>query len=74
MVCDGTRQATLEMALAVHATAEKTYGKTRAVIAISKSDLLEQWELPQETEKELAGRGGRRVEHDSGSACRGGTP
>ena len=57
LVCDGTRRATLEKALAVHARAEEALGKIPAVIALNKSDLADEWEIPAESEADLAGRG-----------------
>ena len=57
LVCDGTRRATVDKALALHAHAEQTFGKISAVIALNKSDLVEAWEIPAELETELAGKG-----------------
>lgn len=57
LVCDGTRRATLDKALAIHSSAEETFGKTPAVIALNKCDLAEEWEIPAETETGMAARG-----------------
>jgi hypothetical protein len=47
LVADGTRRATLDKAL----------GPVQAVLVLNKCDLTEQWEIEQEKENELAGRG-----------------
>lgn len=57
LVCDGTRRATLDRALVLHASAEKTFGKIPAVIALNKNDLTNEWEIPVESEADLAARG-----------------
>jgi small GTP-binding protein len=45
LVVDGTRRATLETALALHATAEQTIGKVPFVVVVNKSDLKNEWEI-----------------------------
>jgi small GTP-binding protein len=45
LVVDGTRRATLETALALHATAEQTIGKVPFVVVVNKSDLKSEWEI-----------------------------
>jgi small GTP-binding protein len=45
LVVDGTRQGTLETALALHETAQKTLGKVPCVMALNKADLEDRWEI-----------------------------
>lgn len=57
LVVDGTRRATLDKALAIKEEADKALGPVHAVLVLNKCDLTEQWEIEQEKENELAGRG-----------------
>jgi hypothetical protein len=57
LVADGTRRATLDKALAIKEEADKALGPVQAVLVLNKCDLTEQWEIEQEKENELAGRG-----------------
>ena len=57
LVVDGTRRATLDKALAIKEEADKALGPVQAVLVLNKCDLTEQWEIEQEKENELAGRG-----------------
>jgi small GTP-binding protein len=56
-VADGTRLATLEKTIAIKEEAEKSLGPTGFVIVLNKSDLIEEWEVSEEKEAELVGRG-----------------
>ena len=56
-VADGTRRATLDKALAIKEEAEKALGPASFVVALNKSDLVEQWEIEPEKEKDIASRG-----------------
>jgi len=57
LVVDGTRRATLDKALAIKEEADKALGPVQAVLVLNKCDLTDQWEIEQEKENELAGRG-----------------
>jgi small GTP-binding protein len=45
LVVDGTRRGTLDTALALHESAQKTLGKVPCVMAINKADLKDQWDI-----------------------------
>ncbi|MGH9383017.1 MAG: Rab family GTPase [Vicinamibacterales bacterium] len=45
LVVDGTRRGSLDTALSLHETAQKTIGKVPCMLAINKSDLESTWEV-----------------------------
>ena len=45
LVVDGTRHATLETALSLHETAQKTLGKVPFMMAVNKADLEHSWDI-----------------------------
>jgi small GTP-binding protein len=45
LVVDGTRLRTLETALSLHETAQRTLGTVPCVMAINKADLKDRWEI-----------------------------
>lgn len=57
LVADGTRPETLDVALAIQQEAEKNFGPLPFVIALNKSDLVQEWEITREREAELAAAG-----------------
>jgi len=57
LVADGTRQATLEKALALKEESDKALGPVRAVLVLNKCDLTGQWEIDSEKETELTAKG-----------------
>lgn len=57
LVVDGTRPNTIDEVLATKEEAEKTHGRVHVVLVLNKCDLIEQWEIDPEKEKELTGRG-----------------
>jgi len=56
-VADGTRRPTLDNVLAIKEEAEKALGPASFVVALNKSDLVDQWEVEAEKENDLLGRG-----------------
>jgi small GTP-binding protein len=57
LVVDGTRIATLHAAIKMHAENEDVIGDIPFIVAINKSDLKDQWELPPAELEDLAARG-----------------
>jgi len=57
LVADGTRRATLEKALELQGRVQQTIGSTPFVAAINKNDLAADWEVTEEMEQGLRGRG-----------------
>jgi len=57
LVVDGTRQQTLEDALALNARVIQEAGKVPAVLVFNKSDLAEKWEIDSARESELSSAG-----------------
>jgi len=47
LVADGTRPSTLEVALALRARVEAEYGALPFALLLNKSDLTEQWAVPE---------------------------
>jgi small GTP-binding protein len=45
LVVDGTRKGSLDVALSLHDTAQRTIGKVPFMMAINKSDLADAWEI-----------------------------
>ena len=48
LVVDGTRRATFETAVSLHATAEQTLGPVPFLLVVNKMDLHEDWEIRDE--------------------------
>ena len=57
LVVDGTRHASLDKVLSIKEEADKALGPVNSVLALNKCDLMEQWEIDAEKEKELHDRG-----------------
>ena len=57
LVVDGTRRTTLDVALTVQQTVEKSFGPCPFVVLLNKSDLTDEWEIEGESEGALAKRG-----------------
>ena len=57
LVADGTRAATLDIALSIRQRVEAEYGALPFVLLLNKSDLREQWQIGDETLDELPTRG-----------------
>jgi hypothetical protein len=57
LVVDGTRRATLDKALALKEEADKALGPVNSLLVLNKCDLVDQWEVDAEKEKELRERG-----------------
>jgi hypothetical protein len=49
LVADGTRQATLDIALSIRQRVEAEYGALPFVLLLNKSDLREQWQIAEQT-------------------------
>jgi small GTP-binding protein len=47
LVVDPTRKATLETAIALQDSAEKTIGRMPFVVVLNKADLIDQWEIDE---------------------------
>ena len=56
-VVDGTRRATLDVALDLRARAEQTIGRIPCILIMNKEDLRSQWELDAEAEPRLVTQG-----------------
>jgi small GTP-binding protein len=57
LVADGTRRATLDKAIAMREAAESALGPACFILALNKSDLVDQWEIDAEKESEMANQG-----------------
>lgn len=57
LVADGTRRTTLDVALSIQQTVEKSFGSCPFVVLLNKNDLVDEWEIDAEAEKALAARG-----------------
>jgi small GTP-binding protein len=57
MVVDGTRRQTLEVALALEQKVAEAMGKIPFVFLLNKCDLVDQWEIDPDAEKNLAAKG-----------------
>lgn len=47
LVVDPTRKATLETAIALQESAEKTIGRMPFIVVLNKADLIDQWEIDE---------------------------
>ena len=47
LVVDPTRKATLETAIALQESAEKTIGRMPFIVVLNKADLIDQWEVDE---------------------------
>jgi small GTP-binding protein len=57
LVADGTRRETLATAIAIQEEAKQVTPSASFVLAINKSDLMDEWELDSREQTELAARG-----------------
>jgi small GTP-binding protein len=57
LVADGTRQATLDKACLLQQEAEQALGQVPFVLALNKSDLVEEWEVSPEAVQALTRQG-----------------
>jgi small GTP-binding protein len=57
LVADGTRQATLDKACLLQQEAEQALGHVPFVLALNKSDLVEEWEVSPEAVQALTRQG-----------------
>lgn len=57
LVADGTRRATLDKALDIHARVQASPHAAPAVLVVNKADLAVDWEVTPEMLEELHGRG-----------------
>jgi small GTP-binding protein len=57
LVVDGTRLATLDMAMALHQGAESTIGRVPFVLVVNKTDLANIWEIEESVLTQLSARG-----------------
>src|SRR5215510_581199 len=62
LVVDGTRIATLRTAVQLHAENAEVIGNVPFILAINKSDLKEQWELPAAELHKLTEKGWQIIE------------
>jgi len=56
-VVDGTRRDTFDQMFEIHELVTSTVGDVPSVVALNKSDLVEQWQLQPGDEKRLAAEG-----------------
>lgn len=61
LVMDGTRGGTLEIALGLQESAEKTIGEVPFIVVVNKADLSAQWEISDRDLMQLSNRGWRVV-------------
>lgn len=59
LVADGTRRATLETALSLHESAQRTVGRVPFLLVANKADLAAEWELDENSLAALGERGWR---------------
>jgi len=57
LVADGTRRDTLDKVISLLPSAEEAYGKVPHVLAINKSDLSKEWDVPDSTIADLKEQG-----------------
>lgn len=57
LVADGTRRATLDKAIALEQRVREEVGELPFLLLINKSDLVQEWELDEKQEANLAERG-----------------
>lgn len=69
LVVDGTRPGTLDTALKLRETVSEQIGDLPFVIIFNKSDLVDDWEIPEATIEELAGRGWQIVRSSAKSGA-----
>jgi small GTP-binding protein len=62
LVADGTRLATLDKACLLQQEAEQAVGPVPFVLALNKSDLVEEWEITPEAVQTLTGQGWQVVQ------------
>ena len=61
LVLDGTRGGTLDIALGLQDSAEKTIGKVPFIVVVNKADLSGQWEISDRDLMQLTNRGWRVI-------------
>ena len=61
LVLDGTRGGTLDIALGLQDSAEKTVGKVPFIVVVNKADLSGQWEISDRDLMQLTNRGWRVI-------------
>ena len=57
LVADGTRKATVDRAMELHAQVQQILGPTPAVLVVNKCDLTAEWDVTPEIEQDLRVRG-----------------
>jgi small GTP-binding protein len=57
LVVDGTRLATLDVAMALHQSAESTIGRVPFVLVVNKTDLANIWEIEESVLTQFSSRG-----------------
>lgn len=57
LVVDGTRRASLDKVLSIKEEADNALGPVHSVLALNKCDLIDQWEIEADKEKDLRARG-----------------
>jgi len=57
LVADGTRMSTLQTALALSKSIETRYGRIPFVLLVNKSDLKDEWEIPDDEIEILRSKG-----------------
>lgn len=57
LVADGTRRITLDQALLLQHSAAEATGNAPFVLVLNKADLVEEWDIDDDTIKELSDRG-----------------
>ena len=61
LVMDGTRGATLEIALSLQRSAEETVGSVPFIVVVNKADLSGQWEIQDRDLEQLRDQGWRVI-------------
>lgn len=57
LVADGTRRVTLDKALALDEKVKASIGTVPAILLLNKTDLVDQWEIEADSERNLVDRG-----------------
>ncbi len=57
LVADGTRRDTLEKVMSLLPSAEEAYGKVPHILALNKSDLAKEWDVPDSVITDLQQQG-----------------
>ncbi len=57
LVADGTRRMTLDKALALDEKVKASIGTVPAILLLNKNDLVDQWEIEADSERNLVDRG-----------------